>query len=211
MEVATHWLGARDAARARAALVRAVEESEAVYAYRDATAAGRQALELWPGDEDPAGRLEVLERYARCAELAGELPEAVKAWRELSAVRSARGERLAFADAQRRLAAAHELRGELEAAFAARRVAADTFAAGGRPADAASSGSRWPTTGASLPTSPRRWRSRASPSARPRPPGARTCARGRSGSRASPAPSAASSRPGSRSCARGWRSRSRRI
>ena len=104
MEVATHWLGARDAARARAALVRAVEESEAVYAYRDATAAGRQALELWPGDEDPAARLEVLERYARCAELAGELPEAVKAWRELSAVRSARGERLAFADAQRRLA-----------------------------------------------------------------------------------------------------------
>jgi hypothetical protein len=110
MEVATHWLGARDPARARAALVRAVEESEAVYAYRDATAAGRQALELWPGDEDPAGRLEVLERYARCAERAGELPEAVKAWRELSAVRSARGERLAFADAQRRLAAAHELR-----------------------------------------------------------------------------------------------------
>ncbi len=137
MEVATHWLGARDPARARAALVRAVEESEAVYAYRDATAAGRQALELWPGDEDAAGRLEVLERYARCAERAGELPEAVKAWRELAAVRSARGERLAFADAQRRLAAAHELRGELEVAFAARRVAADTFAAGGLPADAA--------------------------------------------------------------------------
>ena len=79
----------------------------------------------------------MLERYARCAELAGELPEAVKAWRELSAVRSARGERLGFADAQRRLAAAYELKGEPESAFAARRVAAETFSEGGRPADAA--------------------------------------------------------------------------
>ena len=129
MEIATHWLGARDAPRAREALVRAARESEAVYAYRDATAAGRQALELWPGDEQPEARTEVLERYARCAELAGELPEAVKAWRELAAVRSARGERLAHADAQRRLAGAYELKGEREAAFAARRVAVDAFVA----------------------------------------------------------------------------------
>jgi DNA-binding CsgD family transcriptional regulator/tetratricopeptide (TPR) repeat protein len=136
-EIGTHWLGARDATRARKALVRAAAESEAVYAYRDATAAGRQALELWPGDEEPEVRIEVLERYARCAELAGELPEAVKAWRELSAVRSARGERLAYADAQRRLAAAYELKGEREAAFAARRVAVDAYAAGDRPAEAA--------------------------------------------------------------------------
>jgi DNA-binding CsgD family transcriptional regulator/tetratricopeptide (TPR) repeat protein len=137
VEIAGHWAGARDAPRARAALVRAARESEALYAYRDATSAGRQALDLWPGDEDPADRIEVLARYARCAELAGELPEAVKAWRELAAVRSAQGEPLAFADAQRRLAYAHELKGDREAAFAARRVAADTFAAGDRPADAA--------------------------------------------------------------------------
>ena len=52
-------------------------------------------------------------------------------------MRSARGERLAYADAQRRLAAVYELKGEREAAFAARRVAADAFAAAGRPADAA--------------------------------------------------------------------------
>ena len=54
------------------------------YAYRDAAGAGRQALELWPGDDDAETRIEVLERYARCAELAGELAEAVRAWRELS-------------------------------------------------------------------------------------------------------------------------------
>jgi DNA-binding CsgD family transcriptional regulator len=135
IEVAGHWLGAREATRAREALVRAAHESEAVYAYRDATGAGRQALELWPGDEDPAARIEVLERYARCAELAGELTEAVKAWRELSAVR--RADTQAHADAQRRLAGIYELKGEREPAFAARRAAADAFATAGRHADAA--------------------------------------------------------------------------
>ena len=107
------------------------------YAYRDATSAGGQALELWPGDEEPDTRIELLERYARCAELSGELPDAVKAWRELSATRSARGERPAYADAQRRLAAVYELKGEREPAFAARRVAVQAFVADGRHADAA--------------------------------------------------------------------------
>jgi DNA-binding CsgD family transcriptional regulator len=137
LEVAAHWVGARDNARARAALVRAARDSEAMYAYRDAAGAGRQALELWPEDEDAAGRIDLLERYARCAELAGELQEAIKAWRELAAVRSAAGDELDFACAQRRLAGVHELKGEREAAFAARRVAVDAFTAAGRPADAA--------------------------------------------------------------------------
>ena len=70
MEIATHWLGARDAPRAREALVRAARESEAVYAYRDAASAGRQALELWPGDEEPEVRIEVL-RALRALRRAG--------------------------------------------------------------------------------------------------------------------------------------------
>ena len=64
MEIATHWLGAREAARAREALMRAAGESEAVHAYRDAASAARQALELWPDDEEPDSRIGVLERYA---------------------------------------------------------------------------------------------------------------------------------------------------
>src|SRR4051812_6314129 len=137
MEIATHWRGAREAAQARSALERAARESEAVHAYRDATKAGRQALELWPGDEDEPARIEALERYARCAELAGELAEAVRAWRELAAVRGAAGEPVALAEAQRRLAAVYELKGERETAFAARRLAVESFAAAERPAEAA--------------------------------------------------------------------------
>ena len=61
----------------------------------------------------------------------------MKAWRELSEIRASEGESLAFADAQRRLAAVYSLKGEREPAFAARRVAVEAFAANGRPADAA--------------------------------------------------------------------------
>ena len=137
MEIATHWLGAREPARARAALLRAARESESVHAYRDATRAGREALELWPDDEDGAARIEALERYACSAELAGELAEAVRAWRELAAIRSSGGDGLAFAEAERRLASVYELRGERESAFAARRLAVEAYVASGRPAEAA--------------------------------------------------------------------------
>jgi DNA-binding CsgD family transcriptional regulator/tetratricopeptide (TPR) repeat protein len=138
MEIATQWLGAREAMRAREVLVRAARESEAVHAYRDATRAGGQALELWaPHDDEGGDRIELLERHARCAERAGQLMEAGKAWRELAAIRRAAGEDLAYADAQRRLAAVHELKGEREPAFGARRLAAQAFAENGRPADAA--------------------------------------------------------------------------
>ena len=82
--LAAHWLGARDSARGRAALLRAAAESETVHAFRDAAAAGRQALDLWPDGEDDALRLQALERYAACAELSGQLAEATRAWRELA-------------------------------------------------------------------------------------------------------------------------------
>lgn len=136
-EVATHWLGAAERSRAREALVSAIAESEALHAHRDATVAGRRALELWDEGESEELRGETLERYACCAELAGELAEAAKAWRELAALYSRQGDRGGLAGAQRRLAAVCDLSGERDAAFAARRLAADAFAAAGQPAEAA--------------------------------------------------------------------------
>jgi tetratricopeptide (TPR) repeat protein len=133
IEVATHWLGARNEPRARAALLRAARESRAVHAHRDAVRAGRQALELWLDGDDEEGRAEALEAHARSAELAGELAEAAAAWRELAAMRGGEG----LAAIQRSLAAVHELLGDREAAAAARRTAAEIYAGAGRPADAA--------------------------------------------------------------------------
>jgi len=132
-EVATHWLGARDGDRARDALLNAVVEAETVHAYRDGAEAGRLALDMWPEGADEARRLDTLERYGRCAELAGELAEAGRAWRELADVRDG----IDRAVAQRRLAAVLDLRGERGHAFAARQQAADGFAANDAHADAA--------------------------------------------------------------------------
>jgi DNA-binding NarL/FixJ family response regulator len=137
LEIATHWRGAGDDARAREALLAAVQESEAVHAHRDAMRAAGDALELWPEDEAVGLRAETLQRYGRCAELVGELGEATKAWRELAAGCDRHGDRHGYAEAQRRLAAVYELGGEREQAFAARRLAAEAFAAAKRPADAA--------------------------------------------------------------------------
>jgi DNA-binding CsgD family transcriptional regulator len=137
LEVATHWLGARDGARAREALLRAAEESRAVHAYRDAARAGRQALDLWPEGEGQEERVATLESYADSAELAGELSEAARAWREICALRAGLGPRKALAGAERRLAAVHDLRGDRESALAARRAAAEAYAAAGSTAEAA--------------------------------------------------------------------------
>jgi DNA-binding NarL/FixJ family response regulator len=137
LEVATHWLGAGDEPRAREALVEATRESERLHAYRDAARAARQALDLWPEGEDTPLHLETLERYGRCAEIAGEMPEAAKAWRELATGCDRCGDAAGYAQAQRRLAGVHELTGERDNAFAARRLAAESFAAAGLPAEAA--------------------------------------------------------------------------
>jgi DNA-binding CsgD family transcriptional regulator len=137
VEVATHWLGARDEARAREALLRAAEESRGVHAYRDAARAGRQALELWPEGEEEDRRTEALQSYASSAELAGELAEAARAWREICTVRAEHGSRDEYAEAQRRLAAVHDMRGDREVAFAARAAAAEAYAAADKPAEAA--------------------------------------------------------------------------
>ena len=129
IEVAGHWLAAREETRARVWLVEAAEASRRVHAHRDVARALRQALELWPAAEGPEHRIGALESYAQSAELSGEVTEAARAWREICAVRAEHGNRMACAQAQRRLAAVHELRADRDAAFAARNAAAEAFAA----------------------------------------------------------------------------------
>jgi DNA-binding CsgD family transcriptional regulator len=137
IEVATHWLGAREGSRALEALLHAAEESRMVHAYRDAARAGRQALELWPEGEEPERRIQALESYASSAELAGELAEAARAWREICAIRGERGAPEQYGAAQRRLAAVYDVKGDRDGAFAARRAASEAYTVAERPADAA--------------------------------------------------------------------------
>ena len=135
--LAAHWLAGRDVARGLDALIQATSDLCDVHAYRDAARAGRQALDLWPEGERPDERVIVLERYAHCAELTGDLGQASRAWREVSAVRRSGGAGRALANAERRLASVYELDGDRDRAIAARTVAADAFSAAGLPGEAA--------------------------------------------------------------------------
>jgi len=160
--IAEHLLAARDLPAARAALVAAAAQDYAVHAYRDAAHALRTALDLWPPGGEDAERLAVVDQLARCAEMCAEHAEAVTLLRELadgyrgSAAQGGatqdgatqdwaaqdgaaqdRTVQARLAGAQRRLALAHELLGQWDAALAAREAAAVAFAAAGQPAEAA--------------------------------------------------------------------------
>ncbi len=135
--IAEHWLAASEPSRARPFLLEAARRSCAVHAYRDAMAAARAALEAWPDGDDPPGRLEALEELGRCAELCGELSEAVRAWEEVVAALDGSDDLLRGAETTRRLAAVYELQGARSRAVSAHRQAADDFARLGRHGDAA--------------------------------------------------------------------------
>lgn len=135
---AAHWLRAGELDAARLALVEAAETSCRLHAYGDAVHSIRRALELWPPGTDEAGRLALLDRMGRCAELSGELDGAIDAWSQVSAARLGAGNLYGFADVQRRLAAVHALVGDWDRALAAHRTAADAFARHGLPEEAAS-------------------------------------------------------------------------
>ena len=202
-EIAAHWLGARDGARAREALLRAAAESEAVHAYRDAADGGppgARAVARGRRRRRAAARRSSATRAAR--ELAGELAEAARAWRELGALRGAAGDERALARRAARARGGARAAGDREAAFAARRLAAEAFAANGRPAEAAVEQLAM--------ANQRRLAARHGEAIELARRGARggrarraasTCASARSGSRAWRAPSTATTSAGSRRCA----------
>jgi DNA-binding CsgD family transcriptional regulator/tetratricopeptide (TPR) repeat protein len=134
---ADHWLAAGERGRALPLLIEAARRSCKVHAYRDAAAAGRAALEIWPEGEEEPGRLDVLEELGRCAQVCGELGEAGRVWEEVAAGLDGSADSQRLADVKRRLATVYELEGATPRAAAARLEAADAFEAAGLHADAA--------------------------------------------------------------------------
>jgi ATP/maltotriose-dependent transcriptional regulator MalT len=135
--VAEHWVKARDSERARRSFVSAAEAFQQVYAYRDGVDAARRALELWPEGAEEAERLDLLEHLATCAELAGDLSEAIAAWREAAGERREGDDPARLGEVRGRLASALELQGRWEEALQSREEAAEAFDAAASPADAA--------------------------------------------------------------------------
>jgi DNA-binding CsgD family transcriptional regulator len=135
--IAEHWLAAGERRHALPLLIEAVRRSCEVHAYRDAAAAGRVALEIWPEGEDEPGRLGALAQLARCAQLSGALTEASGAWEEVADGLHEAVDQQRLAEVQRQLAAVYELQGASPKAVAARLEAADAFDAVGLHGDAA--------------------------------------------------------------------------
>jgi DNA-binding CsgD family transcriptional regulator len=134
--LAEHWLAAHDD-RALPALLAVLQEHAAVHAYRDALRAGRRALELWPEAEDESGRLTLLHEMGRCAQLSGELGDAIVAWREVADGRRLASDLRGLAEVNRLLATAYHLQGAPERALDARRESALAFVKAGFSAEAA--------------------------------------------------------------------------
>lgn len=135
--VAEHWLAAHEHDRARTALVAAAERSCRVHAYRNAASSATRALELWPDGEEVESRLAMVERLANCAEVAGMLGEATRAWRELAEAASLRQDPARRGRARRSLATVLTLQGTWDHAMTARRAAADDFREAGEVGEAA--------------------------------------------------------------------------
>ncbi len=134
--IAEHWLAGREFEQGRRALLAAADASCAVHAYRDAGRALQRALELWPEDGADGERLSALDRLGACAQQAGDLAGAVRAWDEAATGFRAAGELRATAETERRLAGVLELQGQWEPALSARQGAIEAFAAAGLPGEA---------------------------------------------------------------------------
>jgi DNA-binding CsgD family transcriptional regulator len=121
--------------RAREALIAAADALCDARDYAGAARTLQVALDRWP-DGDP-GRLAVIDRLARCAELCSEHAAAIELLRSLADGHGLSGDLLSLAAVRRRLATAHELGGDWDAALADREAAASAFAQAGQAGEAA--------------------------------------------------------------------------
>lgn len=133
-QVAEHWLAANENEPARRALLELAQRSCRLHAYRDAARAGHRALEIWPEGEAEDERIDTLLQLAHCAQVTGQLGDAVQALREVVDVTENEIQR---AKALRALATVHGLQGSVEQSLETRSEAARIFERNDAPSEAA--------------------------------------------------------------------------
>jgi DNA-binding NarL/FixJ family response regulator len=137
---AAQWEAAGETERARNALLDAANRSRRLHAHRDTAGLLRRALDLWPPGHAEPDRLGVLDKLGDAAQLAGQLPDAQRAWREVADSAAGTPAAPTGARALRKIANLHEMRGDWVHALDARQDAVTAFAAGGEHAEAAIEG-----------------------------------------------------------------------
>ncbi len=135
--IASHWLAANELEKARRALMSAADHSCRLHAYRDAAESAARALDIWPEDDDEDERLKALERMAHCAQVSGQLNDAVRAWREFVNSPSVGFDHERLGHAYRQLATLYGLQSLWDQSIDTRLIAANHFRQASRADDAA--------------------------------------------------------------------------
>ncbi len=135
--ISEHWLAAGEKDKAREMLLQAAERSCQLYAYRDAAKATRRALDIWPEGLEEDRRLSALEKLAGCAQMSGQLAEAVQAWREVIDSAPVKAQPLRLAGGHRALATILSLQGAWEQSINARLTAGEVYETAGAMGEAA--------------------------------------------------------------------------
>nr|NIT52183.1 hypothetical protein [candidate division Zixibacteria bacterium] len=135
--IAEHWLDANENEKARKALIASAEKSCQIHAYRDAANAANRALKIWPENQQEELRLATMEQLAHCAQISGQLNDAIRALREVADSPPVKSDLRWYADIQRSLATVYGLQGTWEQSLTARKAAAEAFEEAGLLGEAA--------------------------------------------------------------------------
>ena len=126
-QISEHWLAANEMDKARRNLLVSAERSCELHAYRDAARAAHRALENWREGDNEDLRLQTLERLAQCAQLSGQLGDAVRSLKEVVESPIVKNDISRFAHTQRSLATVYGLQGTWEQYLTAKTAAAEAF------------------------------------------------------------------------------------
>jgi DNA-binding CsgD family transcriptional regulator len=124
--------------KARPAFIRSARESCKLHAYQDAARWAGLALDNWTKGEDETERTSVLEEFAHCSKISGNLDNAIKALTEITESELVKGDKKRLADIYRRLAVTFGLKGSWAQYKQHLIKASSLFQEAGMPKEAAS-------------------------------------------------------------------------
>jgi DNA-binding CsgD family transcriptional regulator len=123
--------------KARPAYIRSARQSCDTHAYHDAARMAEKALSNWPKGEDEQERLNLLVDFAHCSKVSGNMNNAIKALREITASDLASGNLGLLASTYRELAACYALKSSWNNYQESRLKSIELFNTSGNFADAA--------------------------------------------------------------------------
>ncbi len=109
--LADFWHKAGNIEKARPALVQSAKKSCKVFAFQDAARWAEKALDNWPSGDNEEARIDILNEFAHCSKISGDITNAIKANKELLNSYLIKADELKQAEAFRELAFLYSMKG----------------------------------------------------------------------------------------------------